>query len=408
MKNRLKNIFVNNIGLKILAILFALGLWFLVMNFNDPTQTKSYTTSVDVINQEAILDQGKYYEILSGETVTFRVSAKRSILEQITGEDFEATADMEYIENNSRVPVTVTPTKYVDNITIPTKTYYMEVSIGKAVSNQFTIVPKTSGTPADGYGVENVTCDVKTVTVYGPEDIVSSIAAVEAILPVDEANDDVSDEVALTPLDSSGNQVDTTKLDFSRDKVKVTAELCMVKTVSIKVNTSGTLADGLTLSSVTAEPSAVVIKGDSRDLNRVSEIEVPGSVINLSNITDDFETTVDINQYLPVGVTVLNAADATVKIKVDISNKMSKTFKISTENLTINNLASGLKGKFDESYVNIEIVALPDDLNKLDEKTISGYVDASGLAKGTHSVAVVLQLDSEYQAKTATTKLVIE
>nr|MCR4611553.1 hypothetical protein [Lachnospiraceae bacterium] len=93
MKNRLKNIFLNNIGLKLLAIAFAFGLWFLVMNFNDPTQTKTFTTNVQVINQDTILSQDKYYEIVSGETVTFRVSAKRSVLEQISGEDFSAVAD---------------------------------------------------------------------------------------------------------------------------------------------------------------------------------------------------------------------------------------------------------------------------------------------------------------------------
>ena len=116
MKTRLKNIFLNNIGLKLLAILFAVGLWFLVMNFNDPTQTKTFTTNVSVVNQEAILDQGKYYEILSGNTVTFRVSAKRSVLEQLSGEDFEAYADMEYIDDTGRVPIAILANKYGDQI----------------------------------------------------------------------------------------------------------------------------------------------------------------------------------------------------------------------------------------------------------------------------------------------------
>jgi YbbR domain-containing protein len=151
-----------------------------------------------------------------------------------------------------------------------------------------------------------------------------------------------------------------------------------------------------------------MIKGESRDLNKVTEVVIPASVVNLSSITGDFETTVDINQYLPVNVKVLNADEAIVKIKVDVNNKTSKVFKIPTDNLTINNLAPGLKGEFDDKYVNVEIVALQEQLNKLNENTISGFVDASGLAKGTHSVVVVLSLDNEYQAKTTTTKLIVE
>ena len=406
--NRIKNILLNNIGLKLLAVLFALGLWFVVINFNDPTQTRTYTTSVEVINQEVILEQGKYYEVVAGDPVTFRVTAKRSVLEQMSGSDFEATADMQYIENNQYVPITITPLKNADRVSIPSKNYSMEVNIGKAVSNQFTVVPKTSGTPAEGYGVENVVSDTKTVTVYGPEDVVSSITSVEATISVDGTDRDVTQDVALKAVDSSGKQVDTSKLDFSKDKVKVTAQICMVKTVPIKVETSGGLPEGLELASITTNPNAVVIKGESRDLNRVTEIVVPGSVINLSLINSDFETTVDINQYLPNKVNVLNTADATVRIKVDVSNKVSKVFKIPTDNLTINNLAAGLKGEFDDDYVSVEIVAMKEQLDKLDEAKISGYVDASGLSKGTHAVAVTLKLDSEYQTKTTTTVLIIE
>lgn len=408
MMNRIKNIFLNNIGLKLLSVVFALGLWFIVINFNDPTLTKTYTTSVDVINQEVILNQGKYYEVIAGDPVTFRVTAKRSVLEQMSGSDFQAIADMEYIENNQYVPITITPLKNADKVSIPSKNYSMEVNIGKAVSNQFTIVPKTSGNPAEGYGVEDVVSDTKTVTVYGPEDVVASITSVEATLPVDGTDRDITQEIALKAVDSSGKQVDTSKLDFSKDKVKVTAHICMVKTVPIKVETSGSLQNGLELASITTTPKEVVIKGESRDLNKVTEIVVPASVINLSLITADFETTVDINQYLPNRVNVLNTADATVKIKVDVSNKVSKTFKIPTNNLTINNLAPGLKGEFDDSYVNVEIVAMKEQLDKLDETKISGYVDASGLSKGKHAVSVVLTLDSEYQAKTTTTELIIE
>ena len=51
---------------------------------------------------------------------------------------------------------------------------------------------------------------------------------------------------------------------------------------------------------------------------------------------------------------------------------------------------------------------MKEQLDKLDETKISGYVDASGLSKGKHAVSVVLTLDSEYQAKTTTTELIIE
>ena len=40
----------HNFGLKLLAILFAIVLWIVVVNIDDPTQTLSYTTSVNLEN----------------------------------------------------------------------------------------------------------------------------------------------------------------------------------------------------------------------------------------------------------------------------------------------------------------------------------------------------------------------
>ena len=74
----------NNFGLKIMALVFAVVLWLVVLNIDDPTKSKTFTTSVALENEEAITNMGKYCEILDGKnTISFKVSAKRSILGSI-------------------------------------------------------------------------------------------------------------------------------------------------------------------------------------------------------------------------------------------------------------------------------------------------------------------------------------
>ena len=98
LKNLAKKL-TNNLGLKVLAVLFAIALWIVVVNIDDPVKPAQYTISVTQDNMDYLTSNGKYSETLGGKnTVTFTASAKRSILEKLSNTDFTAVADMEKIE----------------------------------------------------------------------------------------------------------------------------------------------------------------------------------------------------------------------------------------------------------------------------------------------------------------------
>ena len=84
----------NNLGLKVLAALFAFILWVVVINVDEPVRTVPYTVSVKTENEDYITSNGKYFELLDGNnTVTFNVSAKRTYQEKLSNADFSAVAD---------------------------------------------------------------------------------------------------------------------------------------------------------------------------------------------------------------------------------------------------------------------------------------------------------------------------
>ena len=105
---------MNNFGLKILAVLFAVVLWIVVVNIDDPSNSKPYTTSVSLENKSYITSMGKWADYLDGKnTITFSVYAKRSVHNTLTNANFTATADAQKIEYDEktgtyRVPVVVT------------------------------------------------------------------------------------------------------------------------------------------------------------------------------------------------------------------------------------------------------------------------------------------------------------
>ena len=138
LKNLAKKL-TNNLGLKVLAVLFAIALWIVVVNIDDPVKPAQYTISVTQDNMDYLTSNGKYSETLGGKnTVTFTASAKRSILEKLSNTDFTAVADMEkieYVEGDGvcRVPIMITCSKYNSNtVTISSKQQYLDVTSGRS------------------------------------------------------------------------------------------------------------------------------------------------------------------------------------------------------------------------------------------------------------------------------------
>lgn len=82
----MKNWFTTNMGLKILSVFFAVGLWMIVVNIDDPVTTKTFKNIPVVFENETVLsDAGLVYQVLDGSnSVSFTVRAKRSVVESLT------------------------------------------------------------------------------------------------------------------------------------------------------------------------------------------------------------------------------------------------------------------------------------------------------------------------------------
>ena len=110
----------NNFGLKILAAVFAIVIWLVVVNIEDPEKTKGFVIPVTIENSDYLTDMGKTYDILNNsDKISFTVTGKRSIIEELSESDFTAVANMENINDEmTTVPVSVTASRYASQIEI--------------------------------------------------------------------------------------------------------------------------------------------------------------------------------------------------------------------------------------------------------------------------------------------------
>ena len=97
----------NNIGLKILAVIFSVLLWLVSVNINDPVDTEVYRNiPVELENTSLLTEEGLTYQVLDDtDRVTVTVRASRSVLENINASDVTAAADFSELSFTNTVPI---------------------------------------------------------------------------------------------------------------------------------------------------------------------------------------------------------------------------------------------------------------------------------------------------------------
>lgn len=389
-----------NLGLKLLALLFAVTMWMAVVSMDDPPINKRFTIAVTVENEDAIKAMNKYYEMEGDSSnVTFNVMGKRSVMSEISGSDFKAVADLSQLiqrEDENVVPIEITALRHSNELTISKRTRELKIILEDLMTQRFVIQPVAQGNPAEGYALGEMTVAPNRVTISGPKAVVSQVDSVKAPIDILDMSTDITDSVVPLLLDENGDTVDTTRLSCSVDIVTVRVDIVSEKSVPIKVNYNGEPKDGFEVISAKAEPAEVTIKGNSEILNMISSIVIPESDISVEGADEEFEQRVDINRYLPEGVSLSNSAQATITVKVDIEELERRVIHVPSRNIAVDGLPEGYQIEFNDQTVDIEVYGLAADLNRLSANALRPVLDVSNVGPGRHVGQLQLTVDSEY------------
>ena len=226
-----------NLGLKILAVLFSVAIWFIVININDPVDKQVFRNiPVEILHEEAVINAGKVYEILDGtDVIDVTVWAKRSILDTLGEENIIATADMQEINfMDTMVRIKLSTNKYSNRLeSIGSSTENMLVSIEDLKREQFVISVAPIGEPAEGYIIGNISTDQNAVSVSGPESIVSQVDRAEVSVNAEGLTQDIRTNVSIRLYDKDNKPVEDVNLKKSLDQVLVTLEILETRRVPL-------------------------------------------------------------------------------------------------------------------------------------------------------------------------------
>ena len=347
---KIKSKLLENLGLKVTALILAILLWFIVVRVDDPVMTESFRDiPVQVTNAEVVTNTGKVYQIINDtQTVTVEVSAPRSVLSEISASDIIAEADLREMELETLVPVNAYVTGHENESSAKATPGNIQVMIEDQTRNTFPVTVETTGTLRDSFVLGEVRANPETITIRGGESSLSRIERVVARVDVTGLSKDTTLQGQLLLYDGEGNEIDQTLLsnNLGGDGLTVNVQVLPTKTVPLSFEVAGEPAEGYMYRGLTSEPEEVTVYGTAETLAGLDSIVISSGELSLWGVTEGREVILDIRDFLPEGVGLVDETAANVIITLSVEESGTRTIEFPVESIQILHLAEGLRVEY--------------------------------------------------------------
>ena len=192
-----------------------------------------------------------------------------------------------------------------------------------------------------------MTVNPDKVTITGPESILDQIDRAVALIDVEGLAKDSEETAKLGLYDISGNPISQTRLgnNLGEGGITVSVEVLKIKSVPISLSVSGTPAEGYKYTGYSSEPETVQIYGEKDVVDKIEEIDVP--VIDVSGASQPIQKSVNISEYLPEGVQLVDEKTANITVTAMVEEEGTRTINFMVSSIQINNLAEGLQVSYE-------------------------------------------------------------
>jgi len=392
MKERL----TRNLGMKIISLIIAVFLWIIINGLTDPITTEVIEDiPVRLVNEEAMNSVGKIFEVVSGDYITVKVRAKRSVAESLDIDDFFAVADVSKMTEMHAVEIVVNCTSFNETeVEILAKrtddgTGMMMLALEESDTQSFAVSVVPDGTVADGYYITESLASPNLLTITGSKTQIGRIAKIAVLVNVDGATGSFVQSGTPIVYDVNGNVIESSKLSFSAEQVQVSMTLLPTKQIQVRVTENGTPFYNYDCTGVEYAPNTVLIAGKSEDLAKISQLDL---MCDISNARTDVESELGIEEHLNKlygDKYILVGENDHVSVKATIERMQSREISLMTSGLELRDLADDLSVEFSEITTEITVVAVPKYLEDISAASLEPYIDCSAFTEPGEYVAVI-------------------
>lgn len=268
--------------LKIVCLLLAIILWFLIINEQNPVSEGSYTVPVVIENLDS-----QYITSNVPKTVYVRLSGPRNTIINVGPSDIKAYIDLaEAQEGDMDVPI---------HIDIPSGTELKKQSMATAkitvdvyAVREFNLLPHLTGKMDEDSFISSLKIVPEKVVVSGARRLIQKVDKAVVEIPVGDKNEDFSLMAPIRLLAADGSRVDGLEMTPWQSNLRVSiGHNAAVKKVPVHVASYGTVSDGMTLKELKASPDTLEVRGDAKVLQGVSRIDL--TPVNVQGLTESKE-----------------------------------------------------------------------------------------------------------------------
>lgn len=396
MKKRL----MNNFGLKLLSLGIAIVFWFVIINSQDPMEKRTIKdVPVKKLNEEMVLEREKVLEVLSGDTVDVIVEGRRSVVEQLTENDIEATVDLSEVSFMDTVLIKAAVPGHSDVTVLNNGENVMKLLFDDYVTRKFSFKVNTVGEPTTGYYVGDALPSPNIIQISGAKTVLDKIK--EVALQVDVSGRSVDFVTTAVPVvyDMNGDEISPSKLSLQTetDAVTVNVPILASKEMRVRVSTVGEPPEGFEIlpSNVTFQPETVLVAGTKEDLEKLGyylEVE-----IDVTGQTGTIERNVQISTMLDDTLTSLRVVDTPiVAVTVQVIPYAERILDIPVSELEFHNLPEGFYAEVVQpESVSVLLRCKSARAPLMTVEHLNPHVDLSGCTEGTYTLPLSLELPSK-------------
>lgn len=384
----------NKLLLKLISLLFALIIWLVVVNIDDPEVTRSINgIPVNPLDVSVIADKNQVYSIVSGDTVDIQVTGPRSQVDNMTKEDFVAEAPFSEKSNVDAVPIYVTfrNSKYEKHCEINQKNMTMKLNVEDIIEKSYEIELLCTGTESAGYMIGKKTLSPSVVTVSAPASVINLISRVQVSMDVSGLSENHSEELPIQYYTETGSRITFGEGSSSNVKTANAAlEIYSIKEVPIKFGYTGNVAEGYELISLDCSRQTVKIAGP--DVAQIDDITLPNELLNVTDATQDVVASVDIAAHIPKGTMLLTTVEEPIQLTAKIGALIQRDYNIPISEIDIRNLSEEYQAEFTESSISIRFSGLMPAHDSLQLGALNAYVDLRNVREGVNEVIVKITI----------------
>ena len=399
MKERL----TRNLGMKIISLIIAVFLWIFINGLTDPITTEVIgDIPVKLINEEAMDSVGKIFEVISGDNISVKVRARRSVAEALNAEDFLAVADVTKMTEMNAVEIVVTCPGYgEDEVEILSKqtddgTAMMMLALEDSDTQSFAVSVVPDGMVAEGYCITESLVSPNLLTITGSKTQIAKIAKIAVLVNVDGATGSFVQSGTPIVYDSNGNIVESSKLELSSEQVQVSMTLLPTKQIQVSVTQNGTPFYGYDCTGIEFAPNTVQIAGKSEDLAKIAKLSLKCEVSNArENVEVDLNIEDELNRLYGDKYILVDESEH-VSVKASIERMQSKELTFLTGGIELRNLKENLSVEFSDLTAELTVVAVPEYLEKVSASVLKPYIDCATYDEPGSYIAIIRTQEQEH------------